>query len=374
LAEYRQKKIALIGATGYEYSSTEAQVECFTWDRLKKAANLADYDVVILHLLSLEDPRSLDTRAFMDMLNVRTMWEVLDKGPGDSDSAVYVLGDPRFLLEEAPPGRTGEIRKRWEVPFLFWTGVEFKWDDRPGDTIECRWKAISGSFKPFVYNLGRWRYSLDRCNLNAHELSKFLPTPTICEDGFELSVLVEDICKSRYQTSIVFSVQIVARGYAKRIGSQEETLRLTEPIYFLPESRLSEEEMLEFVLRDLCGVDVSAPEPEWVSEFVAPGQERVDRELIELQDRIREVIEEHARKVEERAEVRKPLKLLYETGAALEESVRSVLEALGAEVERPEDRTKEDGWVTVRVGDETFEGVLEVKGAKNRHFDWEGLR
>ena len=82
MAEYRQKKIALIGATGYEYSSTEAQVECFTWDRLKKVANLADYDVVILDLLSLEDPRSLDTRAFMDMLNVRTMWEVLDKGPG----------------------------------------------------------------------------------------------------------------------------------------------------------------------------------------------------------------------------------------------------------------------------------------------------
>lgn len=143
----------------------------------------------------------------------------------------------------------------------------------------------------------------------------------------------------------------------------------------MPETEFSEEEALEFVLRDLCGADVSAPEPEWVAEYVPPGQEQVDREIDDLEDRIAGLIRDRECKVEERAEVRMPLKLLYETGPKLEEAARSVMESLGAEVERPgEERNKEDGWVTVRVGDEIFEGVLEVKGVKTKHFGFEGLR
>jgi hypothetical protein len=56
LAKNRPKKIALVGATGYEYSSPEERVNCFSWDRLKKVTNLADYDFVILNLLSLDVP------------------------------------------------------------------------------------------------------------------------------------------------------------------------------------------------------------------------------------------------------------------------------------------------------------------------------
>src|SRR5215208_5498606 len=38
MAEDRPKKLAFIGATGYEYSSPEARIECFPWDRLGKAS------------------------------------------------------------------------------------------------------------------------------------------------------------------------------------------------------------------------------------------------------------------------------------------------------------------------------------------------
>jgi len=85
LAKYRPKKIALIGATGYEYRSPEAWVQSFLWDKLKKDTNLADYDVVILNLLSLEDPESLDAQALQKVLNVRTVLEVLATSPERSD-------------------------------------------------------------------------------------------------------------------------------------------------------------------------------------------------------------------------------------------------------------------------------------------------
>ena len=143
----------------------------------------------------------------------------------------------------------------------------------------------------------------------------------------------------------------------------------------MPKVTLSEEETLERLLRDLLGVEVSAPEPAWIAEFKAPGQVEVNQDLAELGARIEELIGDHDRKVEERAPLREPLKLLYETGPPLEEAARSVMEALGAEVEWPgEESIRADGWVTVRVGDQTFEGVLEVKGVKTKHFDFEGLR
>lgn len=379
MAEDRPRKIAVVGATGYEYSSQEARVECFPWNRLKKLANLADYDIVVLNLLSLDDPKALDPDAFSDVFSVRTaVVEVLGKNPERSDSAIFVLGDPRFNLGEKPPDVPAQYRSRYEVPFLFWTGMQFTWDDRSGDTVERRELAASGMFKPFADKLGRWQYSLRECEATSYQL-RDVPWPTeAVEDGdYEQRVLVEDICTSRYGTSIVFAVRLVAEGYLRgrrSVGAPPRFIPLTGPIYFLPESQLTEEEMLEFVLRDLCGVDVSAPAPEWIAEFVAPGQKEIDNELSELDTQINELIEEYNRKIEKRDETRKPLKLLYETGGALEETVWWVLGELGAEVERPEDRTKEDGWITVRVGDETFEGVLEIKGIRGRHFDWGGLR
>lgn len=41
LTEDRLEKIALIGATNYEYSSPKARVESFPWDRLETFRNLA---------------------------------------------------------------------------------------------------------------------------------------------------------------------------------------------------------------------------------------------------------------------------------------------------------------------------------------------
>jgi hypothetical protein len=86
------------------------------------------------------------------------------------------------------------------------------------------------------------------------------------------------------------------------------------------------------------------------------------------------LIDEYNRKVEERDDTRKPLKLLCESGGALEQVVWSVLEVLGAEVERPEERNKEDGWITVQIAGETLEGVLEVKSTDRPHFTVGGLR
>ncbi len=364
----RTTKIALIGATGYEYSSPEARIDCFPWDRLKKVANLADYDVVILDLLSLQGPEHLDVGAFRKMLDIRTAQQVLSK----EDGFICVLGDPRFTIEWE------SARARHTEPFLGWTGVEFVWDDRPGTTVERSFEAEHGVLKRFADKLVRWDYSLVECRPYLEEYGKVWDLEAMQRTDQQPGVALNKTCWNRYGNALVFSVRHAVEGFAGGIAARRLRTRVTEalsgPMLFLPRSELSEEDTLELVLRDLCEVDVSAPAPEWVSEFVAPGQDRVDREIESTRARIEELIEEHDRKVEERDKIREPLKLLYETGGALEEVVRAVLVALGAEVSPGEDRTNEDGWITVQVGDETFEGVLEIKGVKGEHFNLEGVR
>jgi hypothetical protein len=87
----KQRKIVVLGATGSRYESPEVRVEWFPWNKVKKVPNLADYDEVVIDLLSLQDPASLDGGALRRALDVRTTHEVLQK----IDGAFYVLGDPR---------------------------------------------------------------------------------------------------------------------------------------------------------------------------------------------------------------------------------------------------------------------------------------
>ncbi len=97
-----------------------------------------------------------------------------------------------------------------------------------------------------------------------------------------------DICTTRYGVSVGFvadhavvSAQVPVQW---QVGRQTYLagggpFAKSGPIVFLPKCRLSEEETIELILRDMHGVEISAPEPEWMEEFVAPGQEDVDRAI-----------------------------------------------------------------------------------------------
>lgn len=62
MTEERQAKVAVLGATGLRHESREARVECFPWNRLNNLKNLADYDIVILDLLSMTGQSLQDVR------------------------------------------------------------------------------------------------------------------------------------------------------------------------------------------------------------------------------------------------------------------------------------------------------------------------
>jgi hypothetical protein len=146
------------------------------------------------------------------------------------------------------------------------------------------------------------------------------------------------------------------------------------PILFLPDVGLDEDEILQLVLRDFCDAATDLPEPAWVSGFNAPGQKAIDEKVSQIQTIIVEQTSALEKAIQDRAEARSCLKLLYEREFGLEPVVRDILRQLGAKVEDPVEKNKEDGWLTIEVGGVVYEGVLEIKSTKSDQFGEDGRK
>ena len=146
------------------------------------------------------------------------------------------------------------------------------------------------------------------------------------------------------------------------------------PIHFLPKIDKSEDETIQIVLRDLCEVEAELPEPVWLKDYNAPGQEKIDKKIEQVTLDINNGFQDLKRTREEREKIRTCLKLLYEREYALEPATRDILRALGAHVEDPSEPGKEDGWVVVPYGERNYEGVLEIKSTKSDQFNEDGRK
>jgi len=360
-------KIALIGVRGFDQKTSEVRVDCFDWHRVGSISNLRDYDTVVLNLLSLT-PYAVRWDDFKRVLNPFVASEVLQPG-----GQIIVVGDPRFDLPSEQVGSAGEPRSKQvdaqpEVEtFLDWTFVKFLWDDRPGDTMTFKDDWDHRSFKEYVSHLKGWDYSLARATLNEETLSEVYNLAKAKQIGLGFTLATNYVCRNRYDNALVFTMNVVRTkdGYHQRHWG---------PIVFLPRIDLSEDETLSLVLKDLCGVEGPLPEPEWIAETKAPGQESLDGEIAELLRDLRERVSVLDAKKAQRAEARQVLRLLFDKGPSLEAEVRTALQRLGATVEEPTEPGKEDGWVSVTIGDELYEGVLEVTGTRGDQFGEDKLR
>jgi hypothetical protein len=362
----RQKKIALIGTQGYERQSDDLRVDCYLWERLVDITNLRDYDIVILNLLSIKQPEHIDWSRFSNNLNVSVMREILQPG-----GKIVVIGDPRFSITKKSP----TDQKNIEESFLAWTGVTYRWDDLPGDTVIFNNDWEHRSYEEYLKNLKRWKYSLRDCELDHGSVGKIFNLDKLRELGVSVNLNVDRFCRNRYGGALAFSVNIVLESQSRRYYSErKETVLVFGPMVFLPRTDLSEDEMITIVLQDLCGVESALPEPEWIRKFEAPGQEVVDHDIRRIRTEIGSLFEDLRLAEEKREKTRMCLKLLYERGEALEKTTREILRGLGAHVEDPEVTGKEDGWITVQLETETFEGVLEVKSTRSNEFGEDGLR
>lgn len=355
----RKRKVIILGSTGFDGSTADLQVDCYPWSQLGKIRNIRDYDEVIVNLLPLssqEDRNRVQWAKFHSLFDFRSTLDILR-----NDGTMFVIGDPRFQVPLTSSSPNSGIDKATEgngnIPFLRWSGVRFVWDSGPGDTVIASFSYECERFSEYIAKMSKWNYSLLWCQLDMEIIRQFFKDSAAQQ--FELRRDV--FCRNRYNNSLAFTLYLSYDD--NEFG----------PLVFLPELSASEEETIQLML-SCIGIETDVPEPKWLSEYIAPGQDNIDNEITRIETELSALNDKLQMASSERASCRECLKLLYEKEYALEPVVRGILRRLGADVEDPKERGKEDGWMAVKVGDKTYEGVLEIKSTRRDQFGEDGRK
>jgi hypothetical protein len=358
----RKQKIIMLGCGGYQRNTDDIIVDCFSWDDIAKIKNIRDYDTLVVNLLSLSSVNlPLNGDIVFEHLNIASTLEIIR-----NNGEIIVIGDPRFEVEITDQENKD---KKIKKPFLRWTGIDFFWDNSPGDTKIFKDDYSHRSFQNYISYLKGWKYSLRGINLDTDRVMFFHNKEIFLSHNYKLDIKRDDFCYNRYKNAIAFSLQI---GIFSK--NQDNELLLYGPIHFLPKISKNEDEIIQIVLRDLCAIEAELPEPEWLKDYSAPGQEKIDKKIEQVSLNINNGLQDLKRVREEKEKIRTCLKLLYEREYALEPATRDILRALGAHVEDPSEPGKEDGWIVVSAGEKNYEGVLEIKSTKSDQFSEGGRK
>jgi hypothetical protein len=351
------KKLLLIGATGYDRAKDGVRLDCVSWDKIASVHNVRDYDVLILNLLSIgthSARNKVNWEKFNVLLDFHAASDILM-----NNGKIVVLGDPRFEIPD--------LNVAGRKSFTDWTGATFNWDNQPGDTVNFAQSGNYDEFKEYAKHLRKWDYSVGGCSLKKAVFEQRWDIDGLKRRGLFAALRVYSACSNRYEHPLAFCIR-------HEIGNDRRTQVSYGLIYFLPEISLDEDETIQIVLRDFCNAASELPEPEWVSGFSVPGQKPIDEKIKQLKETLKSQQADLEKALLDRKNARTCLKLLYEREFALEPVVRDILRQLGANVEEPIEKNKEDGWVTIQVGETAYEGVLEIKSAKSDQFSEDGRR
>jgi hypothetical protein len=355
-----KRKILLLGATDYDANNDEQTLRSVSWTA-ENFPNPRDFDIVIISLLDF-DSTQVDWMKFHEAFHHRATRDILY-----NLGRIIIIGDPRFRI---PPVNNNGIHGL-TFPFLDWTGIDFEWDGHVGDTMIFSTEKRHDRYHEFAKHVRSWKYSLASCS---HK-TKYVPLKKDSESFYE-RLAVDGWLTNRYQHQIAFDVVL---SYGKDVYDCFTYVTSFKPekigrIIFLPPLEISSDDTIRMVLRDICGFDAGAKEPAWVLDLTAPDQISVDENIKSVTTQIGS-LQEALRKLQaERENKRSCLKLLYEREFVLEPIVWEILRRLGAQVEEPIAKNKEDGWISVRVCDLLFEGVLEIKSTRKDHFTEDGRK
>ena len=310
----RKLKVVLVGAKGFQRKTEGIQVDCFLWSQITKIKNIRDYDTVIFDLLPLsttEKRQAVAWQKFEGLLDFHSAVDILWNG-----GMIIVVGDPRFSIDTGEKDKNTKENKKAEdrkvKSFLDWTGVDFAWDSEPGDTVQFQNDYDHRHFTDYVDKLVNWEYSLAQCKLNEETAGQRF---NLSHKDYEIHLDKDFFCYNRYRNALAFLLRL---QYRERTYDGSRVLESFGSLIFLPKINLPEDDALQLILSNICGIETDLPEPEWLKGFLVPGQKSIDEEITRIEAELQNKFANLSKANLEREECRKCLKLLYEREYALD--------------------------------------------------------
>lgn len=339
--EHLEKRILVLGSAPHT-----KQISAYTWDRLPKYLNVADYDVVILNLEPLLD------KHFAASLNIETLpsWEQFARLVFSHASELIIIGMPIIQIGNNPYTNISE----WLPPLL----PQFIVDS--GEEI----RNIDSEFAYYFKYVRRWFFhTSSNWNVKDYLWSHYLSL--IHPQTNDLGIQYHPLAQTRFQQAVAFRMKFQALGIATRSVpySQEDqaVLKISGDVICLPiPTEISAQEAVDLILQERYGLQFESAPPAWVEAYKLPNELPIEAEIDRCKDAIQQLEKELAAATTRLREESRYRKLLYEQGeAALEPVVRDALRQLGAQVDEPQQRGREDGRL---IDPKQRRGMLEIKG------------
>jgi hypothetical protein len=301
----------------------------------KAALNAADFDVVILDLVTLG--RSIEAGLDISRLS----------GPSKSQIG-QLLSANGVVLAIVPPIAYFRSKKGVRLLPYWWSPIPIENELENGRSIFVK---VTRFKRYFDQGVSQWR-SRPKLTKNGQDY----------KDGSSVRFKVEPLAASRSDIPVATSTW--AEGYRASplpmFGSP--TLESTSgPVISLPEpDKIRISEAIKILLQDVLLISSVTLPPVWTDQFPLQGEDGLRSELKRLSEE-NAGTELKIRDAESRLQSLVALKkLLYADGTELEQSVWTALEHLGAKVGASDEPGFEDRWF--EDPSTGAKAVLEVKG------------
>jgi len=330
-------------------------VTAYTWDKLSPHLNVADYDVVICNLTPLRN------REFARSVNLNSL-------PSWQQFARLLFSEKSEIVFIGPPSTFGDNPY---MPVTMWLPATPKFVFDTGEEI----REVEPDFAYYFQHVRRWTFhTTSQLEGTFPELSPYLQV--IHPQVNDLCGQMKPIAQTRFHECVAFALHFQAlRAVGRHMSLLERALAESEhmpttnreviaesgSVIWLPEpTEISAYEGINLILRERYGLALERLSPTWAQSHKLPQQLPLEAEILKIEQGLRRLTESLAAARERLQGASRFQRLLYEQGEdGLEPVVRDAFRELGAQVEDPKQRGREDGRLVDSAG---RKGILEIKG------------
>lgn len=323
-------KILILGSYSHGKHVTE-----YSWNAIPETLNIADYQILIMDFTVLNNPEFLESVTIKNNMSEYQFGKFLFS----PNSEVVVIGPGKFLFPYI--GSRGR-------PSTYWLPKAPAFDYDSGNTVNI----VDTSFEYYLKNVESWSFCLRPDGWDNHpQLPAYLNEAGVGHNN--AGVQITPLAENRYKRPIAFAVVFDVGPY-----QSGPVIWLSAP------TKISTHEAIDLLLKERYKVFSEVNPPDWLVKFPLPKEIPLRAKIAHKQEEIKKFSDQIEELEQNLREETKYHQLLYESGeGVLEPIVRNALRELGAHVDDPKVKGRDDGRLTDPRG---REATLEIKGREGQ--------
>lgn len=314
----RNRRVLVIG------SQYERQVPTVGW--LDEWPPLADYDVVIINLKSL-DRTTLVKLSRVDkdrMKNMRQQLYELLMSKGE----VYCILAPFMAFGSTIYDGDGHMEPEWSN--LNWSPIGFTFTEVRGETVMLEGEV---KFETYLRQVSGWE-----CYLNPTASLKFIEEQLKREnkwnDDEEVFWQQIPLALNRYGKVLASSMCFGVRSLVNP-GKDQKIKFISDYLHLLPPpTKIPIEQGIDMLIEEAKGMPAKTLAPDWADLYKLPGEEHLEHKINEAQRIIRAAEREQKKLFQAYRALQSTRALLFERGDNLKTAVVDVLKRMGFETKK----------------------------------------